>query len=50
MSYFIFGGTGFIGTHLASLLHEVYPEAKIYNLDIIEPGTPLPTVKIINRL
>ena len=45
MNYFIFGGTGFIGTHLASLLHEVYPEAKIYNLDIIEPGTPLPTVK-----
>ncbi|MCE9379937.1 NAD-dependent epimerase/dehydratase family protein, partial [Phocaeicola vulgatus] len=45
MSYFIFGGTGFIGTHLASLLHEVHPAAKIYNLDIIEPGTPLPTVK-----
>ena len=45
MNYFITGGTGFIGTHLASLLHEVYPEAKIYNLDIIEPGTPLPTVK-----
>lgn len=32
MSYFIFGGTGFIGTHLASLLHEVHPAAKIYNL------------------
>ena len=45
MSYFIFGGTGFIGTHLASLLHEVHPAAKIYNLDIVEPGTPLPTVK-----
>ena len=45
MSYFIFGGTGFIGTHFASLLHEVHPEAKIYNLDIVEPGTPLPTVR-----
>lgn len=45
MNYFITGGTGFIGTHLTNLLHEVHPEAKIYNLDIIEPGTPLPTVK-----
>ena len=45
MSYFIFGGTGFIGTHLSSLLHEVHPETRIYNLDIVEPGTPLPTVK-----
>ncbi len=45
MNYFIFGGTGFIGTHLSSLLHEVHPETRIYNLDIIEPGTPLPTVK-----
>ena len=35
MNYFITGGTGFIGTHLANLLHEVHPEAKIYNLDII---------------
>lgn len=50
MNYFITGGTGFIGTHLASLLHEVHPETRIYNLDIVEPGTPLPTVKIINRL
>lgn len=45
MNYFITGGTGFIGTHLASLLHEVHPETRIYNLDIVEPGTPLPTVK-----
>ena len=34
MNYFITGGTGFIGTHLSSLLHEVHPETKIYNLDI----------------
>ena len=45
MNYFITGGTGFIGTHLANFLHEVHPEVKIYNLDIVEPGTPLPTVK-----
>ena len=43
MNYFITGGTGFIGTHLANFLHEVHPEVKIYNLDIVEPGTPLPT-------
>ena len=36
MNYLIFGGTGFIGTHLIDLLHETYPESKIYNLDIIE--------------
>lgn len=45
MNYFITGGTGFIGTHLANLLKEVHPEARIYNLDIIKPGIPLPTVK-----
>lgn len=39
MNYFVTGGTGFIGTHLINLLHEVHPEAKIYNLDIIKPGT-----------
>ncbi|MBP1617537.1 MAG: Nucleoside-diphosphate-sugar epimerase [Bacteroidetes bacterium] len=36
MSYLIFGGSGFIGTHLVNLLHEQYPAAKIYNLDIVE--------------
>ena len=45
MNYIITGGTGFIGTHLANLIAETHPEAKIYNLDIVEPGTPLPTVK-----
>lgn len=45
MNYFITGGTGFIGTHLINLLQEAHPEATVYNLDIVEPGTPLPTVK-----
>ena len=45
MNYIITGGTGFIGTHLANLIAQTYPEAKIYNLDIVEPGNPLPTVK-----
>ena len=45
MNYIILGGTGFIGTHMANLIAQKYPEAKIYNLDIVEPGNPLPTVK-----
>lgn len=45
MNYIITGGTGFIGTHLANLIAEIHPEAGIYNLDIVKPGTPLPTVK-----
>ena len=45
MNYIITGGTGFIGTHLANLIAKTVPNAKIYNLDIVEPGNPLPTVK-----
>lgn len=45
MNYIITGGTGFIGTHLTNLLKEKYPEANIYNLDIVKPGTPNPVVK-----
>lgn len=45
MNYIITGGTGFIGTHLTNLLNEVYPEAKVWNLDIVKPGTPNPVVK-----
>ena len=45
MNYLIFGGTGFIGTHLTNLIKELYPEAPVYNLDIVKPGTPLPSVR-----
>ncbi len=45
MNYIITGGTGFIGTHLTKLLKEVHPECEVYNLDVVEPGTPLPSVK-----
>lgn len=45
MNCIIFGGSGFIGTHLAKLINATYPEAKIYNLDIATQGEPLPTVK-----
>lgn len=38
MNYIIFGGSGFIGTHLIHLLKETKPEAKIYDLDIVMPG------------
>jgi len=45
MNYLVYGGTGFIGTHLTNLLNEVHPEAKVWNLDIVKPGTPNPVVK-----
>ncbi len=45
MNYIITGGTGFIGTHLTNLLNDVHPEAKVWNLDIVKPGTPNPVVK-----
>ena len=45
MNYIITGGTGFIGTHLTNLLRELNPDANIYNLDIVKPGTPNPVVK-----
>lgn len=45
MNYIITGGTGFIGTHLTNLILEKYPEVKVWNLDIVKPGTPNPVVK-----
>ncbi|MBR1519648.1 MAG: NAD(P)-dependent oxidoreductase [Bacteroidaceae bacterium] len=45
MNYIITGGTGFIGTHLTNLIKEVHPDAKVWNLDIVTPGTPNPAVK-----
>lgn len=40
MNYIIFGGSGFIGTHLIHLLKNecVQPGDKIYDLDIVMPG------------
>jgi nucleoside-diphosphate-sugar epimerase len=38
MNYIITGGTGFIGTHLTNLIKEQYPEAKVWNLDIVDPA------------
>ena len=39
MNYIIFGGSGFIGTHLIHMLKEIRkPEDKIYDLDIVMPG------------
>lgn len=45
MNYIITGGTGFIGTHLTNLILEEHPDAKVWNLDIVKPGTPNPVVK-----
>ena len=44
MNYIITGGTGFIGTHLTNLILAEHPDAKVWNLDIVEPGTPNPVV------
>lgn len=45
MNYIITGGTGFIGTHLTNLIKGLYPEARVWNLDIVKPDTPNPVVK-----
>ena len=45
MNYIITGGTGFIGTHLTNLLLAKHPDIKVWNLDIVPPGTPNPVVK-----
>ena len=44
-NYIITGGTGFIGTHLTNLILAEHPEAKVWNLDIVKPGTANPVVK-----
>ena len=49
MNYIITGGTGFIGTHLTKWIVQQEPEAKVWNLDIVEPGTPNPAVKNYKR-
>jgi nucleoside-diphosphate-sugar epimerase len=36
MNYFIFGGSGFIGTHLINLIKDNRKDAVVYNLDIAE--------------
>ena len=38
-SFIIFGGCGFIGTHMAKLLREKYPDAKVYIADILADGS-----------
>ena len=40
MNYIIFGGSGFIGTHLIKLLKQecIKDGDKIYDLDIVMPG------------
>jgi nucleoside-diphosphate-sugar epimerase len=36
MKYFIFGGSGFIGTHLINHIKKIDKESIVYNLDIME--------------
>lgn len=37
MNYIIFGGFGFIGTHLIHILKETHPADNIYCLNIVMP-------------
>lgn len=41
ISYFIFGGSGFIGSHLTKAIKALDANAKIYNLDIVKPVVEL---------
>lgn len=36
VQYFIFGGSGFIGSHLTRLIKESAPSAVVFNLDLVE--------------
>lgn len=36
MTYLLFGGSGFIGSHLVNQIQETNPDAVIYNLDLVE--------------
>lgn len=38
MRYYIFGASGFIGTHLSRILKAERPGVEVYNLDIAEPA------------
>ncbi|MBR2212053.1 MAG: SDR family oxidoreductase [Fibrobacter sp.] len=38
-SFVIFGGCGFIGTHMQNLLRERFPEAKVYVADLLADGS-----------
>lgn len=40
-SFVIFGGCGFIGSHMHRLLREKYPDAKVYVADLLADGTEL---------
>lgn len=40
-SFVIFGGCGFIGSHMQRLLREKYPDAKVYVADLLADGTEL---------
>lgn len=52
MNYIIFGGTGFIGTHLIKLLKDeaIIDTDKIYALDIVMPGEEGVVPGIVERI
>lgn len=38
-SFVIFGGSGFVGTHMQRLLREKFPQAKVYVADLLADGS-----------
>lgn len=38
-SFVIFGGSGFVGTHMRHLLQEKYPQARVYVADLLADGS-----------
>ena len=38
-SFVIFGGSGFVGTHMQHLLREKYPQARVYVADLLADGS-----------
>ncbi len=52
MNYILFGGTGFIGTHLIHLLQKevVGSDDKIYALDIVMPGVEGVVPGVVDRI
>ena len=50
-SFVIFGGSGFVGTHMQRLLREKYPQAKVYVADLLADGSEYsPKVDVRNSI
>ena len=48
-SFIVFGGCGFIGSHMQRLLREKYPDAKVYVADLLAEGTEFSQVVDVRK-